>query len=189
MWLIFLAHHPWSYQTSLEPVQRVTDCGAAKLQTRFSETIWVGWAGDNKHHLEIEVIGWECRKGFEMCAVGGEGLFLVFLEFGLFWFFGRWGVLLFSFFHWVFMPMYPLWVYWVRLPIVLPRGLCPSSFCLVLLPLAHKSVFCQWLSEQGERGTKQSIVLWEQCSWVLQAHFQVIAVKAELEKLLDWSQL
>lgn len=40
---------------------------SSKVTTRFSETTWVGWAGDNKHHLGVEVIGWEYRKGFEMC--------------------------------------------------------------------------------------------------------------------------
>lgn len=79
-------------------MQRVTDCGAAKLQTRFSETIWVGWAGDNKHHLEIEVIGWECRKGFEMCAVGGKDFFLCFWSLGYFDFLVGGGFCCFLFF-------------------------------------------------------------------------------------------
>lgn len=30
--LVLLAHYPWSYQTSLELVQTVTGCGAAKFQ-------------------------------------------------------------------------------------------------------------------------------------------------------------
>lgn len=63
---------------------------SSKVTTRFSETTWIGWARNNKHHLGIEVIRWECRKGFEMCdfycvAVWGAGLFFMFSGFGLFW--------------------------------------------------------------------------------------------------------
>lgn len=71
---------------------------SSKVTTRFSETAWIGWASNNKHHLGIEVIRWECRQGFEMCdfycvAVWGAGLF--------FHVFGVWVVLMGVFLVWV----------------------------------------------------------------------------------------
>lgn len=136
---------------------------------------------------------------FYCLAVWGARLFFMFSGFGLFWwgcflgFFFLCGFLLFSFFSTKFPCLSSLWEFaeWSFLlccqKASAPGASALSCFHWVIDPYSVSG--CQNRGETDKAEHWCSIVLWEQCSWVVQAYFQVMVLKAELEKLLDWSQL